>query len=173
VRGGSNLDRLVETHLPAALRFARRLTGNADAAEDLVGEALLRVAERFATFRGDADFRTWLFRILINVFRDRLRHGSPATLSIEDEQLDPIDRHARTPAEAMAVSELSDRIAAEVARLPPRQREVLVLVTFEELTVSETSTVLGVTEQNVHSTLSAARARLKERLAPYLGFVER
>jgi RNA polymerase sigma-70 factor (ECF subfamily) len=173
VRGSSKLDRLVEAHLPAALRFATRLTGDKDAAEDLVGEALVRVAVQFATFRGDAEFRTWLFRILINAFRDRLRRRSPATVSIEDEQVDPIDPNASTPAEVVALGELSDRIATEVSRLPPRQREVLVLIAFEELSASETSALLGITEQNVHSTLSAARTRLKARLAPYLGFVER
>jgi RNA polymerase sigma-70 factor (ECF subfamily) len=164
---------LVEAHLPAALRFATRLTGDTHAAEDLVGEALVRVAERFANFRGDAEFRTWLFRILINGFRDQLRRRAPATVSLTEEQAELVDPNASTPAEVAAAGELGDRIAAEVARLPPRQREVLVLIAYEGLTTVATAALLDVTEQNVHANLSAARARLKERLAPYLGFVER
>jgi RNA polymerase sigma-70 factor (ECF subfamily) len=168
----SNLDRLVLAHLPAALRFATRMTGDPDAAEDLVQQALARVAEHFGTFRGEAEFRTWFFRILINVFRDRLRRRLPAVVSLDDESLDVPDRNAPEPAETVAAAELGQLIAAEVSRLPPRQREVLVLIAFEELSTAQTATLLGITEQNVHSTLSAARARLKERLAPYLGFVE-
>ncbi|MGE0378430.1 MAG: RNA polymerase sigma factor, partial [Planctomycetaceae bacterium] len=65
-----DLDRLVREHLPAAARFATRLTGGPDLAEDLVLEALLRVARSYRTFRGESTFRTWLFQIIINVFRD-------------------------------------------------------------------------------------------------------
>jgi len=60
-----------------------------------------------------------------------------------------------------------------VSRLPPRQREVLVLIVFEKLSTSETAALVGISEQNVHATLSAARARLKQRLAPYLGYAEK
>ena len=72
------LDRLVEAHLPTTMRFAIRLTGNRHEAEDVVAEALLRVARSWDEFRGEASFRTWLFRIVINVFRDRLKAERPA-----------------------------------------------------------------------------------------------
>ncbi len=49
----------------------------------------------------------------------------------------------------------------------------MVLIAFEGLSIAETAVLLEITEQNVHATLSAARARLKSRLAPYLGFAEK
>ncbi|HEY4313751.1 MAG TPA: RNA polymerase sigma factor [Pirellulales bacterium] len=109
----------------------------------------------------------------INVFRDRLRQQSLDTASLDDTALDLPDVKTVAPPTAAAASELADHVAAEVSRLPPRQREVMVLVAFEGLSIAETARLLEITEQNVHATLFAARTRLKLRLAPYLGFAEK
>jgi RNA polymerase sigma-70 factor (ECF subfamily) len=172
VRKGASLDQLVLDHLPAALRFATRLTGDPHRAEELVQEALLRVVRRFATFRGDAAFRTWFFRIVINVFRDRLGAARADDISLDENRQDLIDPAGSGPPEAAMATELAELIAHEVSHLPPRQREVLILFTFESLSVGEVAEAVGISEANVYSTLSAARARLKTRLAPYLGSVE-
>ena len=68
----ASLQRLVDACLPQALRFALCLTGQLDAAEELVQDAMLRASHSWRSFRGDSDFRTWLFRIVINCFHDRL-----------------------------------------------------------------------------------------------------
>ena len=59
-------------------------------------------------------------------------------------------------------------MARLVSSLPPRQREVLVMVAYEQMTTADVAAALGVTEHNVRANLHAARARLRERLAPYL-----
>jgi RNA polymerase sigma-70 factor (ECF subfamily) len=165
----TTLDRLVRAHLPAALRFATRLSGDADAAEDVVQDALARVARSWGTFRGDATFRTWLFGIVVNAFRDRLdaqrRAGRLDGGAVSD---DVPDTAAVDPAAAAEAGELGRRVARLVSSLPPRQREVLVMVAYEQMTTADVAAALGVTEQNVRATLHAARARLRERLAPYL-----
>jgi RNA polymerase sigma-70 factor, ECF subfamily len=158
------LDRLVTEHLPSALRFATRLTGDVDAAEELVQEALVRVARSWKTFRREARFQTWLFRIVINVFRSRLSGERNGGLPLADEV---IDRHAGDPASGAQERELAELIAARVSALPPRQREVIVLISLEDLSVKETASVLDITEANVHATLAVARARLSKELAPY------
>jgi RNA polymerase sigma-70 factor (ECF subfamily) len=173
VRNPGSLDRLVLDHLPAALRFATRLTGDPDRAEDLVQEALLRVVRRWTTFRGEAAFRTWFFRIVINVFRDRLRASPTEGIPIDENQTDLIDRTETGPPQTAMAAELAQLIAKEVSRLPSRQREVLVLIVFEGLSAREVAVIVGISEANVHSTLSAARTRLKTRLAPYLRSVEK
>lgn len=161
---GTSFDRLVEEHLAPALRFATRLTGGVDAAEELVQEALLRAWRGRDGFRAESQFRTWLFRIVINVFRDRLagrKTAEPLPAELTDErQIDP--------AAAASDAELGRRIAELVGALPPRQREVLVLVTYEGMDAREAAAVLGVTPANVHSTLHVARERLRRQLAPYL-----
>src|SRR5262245_1391397 len=130
--------------MPAALRFAVRLTGDADAAEDLVQEALLRAVRRWSTFRGEAEFRTWLFQIIINAFRDRIR-ASHASLPATDEPIaDLADPAGVNPFEATTQIELEELIGREVSRLPPRQREVLTLIVFEGFTVQAVSGIVGI-----------------------------
>jgi RNA polymerase sigma-70 factor, ECF subfamily len=173
VPGLPSLDRLVRENLPATLRFATRLAGDIESGEELVQEALLRAVRRWGTFRGEAEFRTWLFRIVINVFRDRLRASKSALMTTDEQSVELADQPCHGPAAWAAHTELSELIAREVSRLPPRQREVLTLIVFEELSADEVSTIVGISIANVYSTLSAARARLKTRLEPYLGSVEK
>jgi RNA polymerase sigma-70 factor, ECF subfamily len=157
------LDCLVLEHLPAALRFATRLSGNPETAEDIVQDALLRVARSWQTYRGEASFRTWFLRVVVNAFRDRLsRRAVPEELS---EELP--DERATDPVIVAEDAELGSLVAAAVSTLPPKQREVLVLHTYEQLGTAEVARVLNISEQNVRAQLSYARARLKLALARY------
>jgi RNA polymerase sigma-70 factor (ECF subfamily) len=169
----SSFDRLVVEHLPAALALATRLAGEPNAAEEIVQEALVRVVRSWPAFRGEAAFRTWFFRILINVFRDRLRKQTGGELSLDESPVELAATRECEPPQAAMAAELAERVAAEVSRLPPRQREVLVLSVYEGMSTREVARVVGISEGNVHSTLSAARLRLKARLAPYLKSVEK
>jgi RNA polymerase sigma-70 factor, ECF subfamily len=162
------LDRLVSEHLPAALRFATRLTGDVDAAEDVLQEALVRVARSWKTFRREAQFQTWLFRIVINTFRNRLAAARDRPLPLPQEV---VDAHSGDPVIGAQDRELSELIAARISALPAKQREVMVLISFESFSVKETASMLDITEANVHATLGVARARLTRELAPY--FVRR
>jgi RNA polymerase sigma-70 factor (ECF subfamily) len=170
--GRDRLDRLVREHLPAALRFATRLTGCPDDAEELVQDTLVRVAKHWPSFHGGSAFRTWLFRILINVFRDGLEHSRrerdrQATAN-EGHQADPPDSREAAPDRRLLHAELERVIAGCVSSLPPRQREVLVLTVYEGLSATEAAALLQTSEQNIHATLHLARKRLREELAPYL-----
>src|SRR5262245_19105587 len=160
----STLDRLVREQLPAALRFAVRLTGDLDAAEDVVQEALLRAARSWSTFHGEAQFRTWLFRIVINAFRDRARVRDQPVALPEDVR----DDRTPDPVELVEFSELGELVASLIAQLPPRQREVFVLITYEGLEVKEVGKILGINTGNIRTNLHLARERLRKNLAPYL-----
>jgi RNA polymerase sigma-70 factor (ECF subfamily) len=159
----TDLDRLVKEHLPSALRFATRLTGGPDAAEEIVQESLVRAARSWKSFRGEAEFQTWLFRIVINVFRSRVRDARTA------ERLPPelADHRECDPATGAENLELGARIAALVSGLPPRQREVMVLSAYEGRSPKEVAALVGITEANVYTTLRVARDRLRGELAPY------
>src|SRR3954452_16496192 len=99
------VDQLVVENLPAALRFAGRLTNNPDVASEIVQEALCRVLKRWQSFRGEASFRTWLMQIVLNVDRDRRRRG---------DRFEPVpeDVAATTagPKEEAAAAELGESI---------------------------------------------------------------
>ena len=157
------MDQLVEEHLPAMLRFATRLCGDPAAAEDIVQEALVRVVRSWKLFRRESEVRTWLFRIVLNVYRSR--RGGRIASSLPPELHDP---HAADPAGAALDNELAGLIAARIAALPPRQREVIVLVACEGCTPREAAEALQITEANVYATLHVARRRLREELQPYL-----
>ena len=158
-------DRLMLEHLSAALRFAIRLLGDPHEAEDLVQDAMLRAARNWQSFRGQSTFRTWLFQILINAFRDRLR-GKRAPAEVMDD--DVADRRAIDPLIATQGAELAEIVATHISSLPPRQREVLVLLTYEQVSVSEAAKLLATSEQNVRTNLHFARERLKKDLSAYL-----
>lgn len=161
------LDRLVQMHLNDALQLAVRLSGQTDAAEEIVQEALLRVAKSWKSFRGEATFRTWLFRIVINVFHDWLKSRERlASLDSVPEQ--PTGHQADRPESALLRKEFEEYVAERVSALPTRQREVLILITYENFTAAETAQVLEISEANVYSTLHVARERLRNELAPYL-----
>ena len=158
-------DRLMLDHLAGAQRFAIRLTGDPDAAEEIVQDALVRAAGAWRTFRGESAFRTWLLQIVVNVFRDRLRaRAGPASF---DDADDHADVRAIEPAVTLQGRELAEAVAACVSSLPPRQREVLVLVAYEQLTTQQAAAVLGITDGNARTTLHLARAAMRKLLAPY------
>jgi RNA polymerase sigma-70 factor (ECF subfamily) len=160
----TTLDRLVFDHLPSALRLAVRLTGDPDEAEELVQDSLVRVTCGWSGFRGDSSFQTWLFRIVVNTFRDRLRRRPPMG-SLEN---DVDDRVTPGPAEAVFQSGRGGVVALKVSALPSRQREVLVLSVYEQLPPREVAAVVGISEANVYSTLHQARARLRKELSVYM-----
>ena len=154
--------RLVRRHLPDIARLAVRLCGDLHEAEDLVGDALLRATRHRERFRGDSSFRTWLYAILVNAFRDRLRtrerdaQASEANYDMADDRPLPVD--------AVATVEFEQRIAACVSALPPRQREALVLTLYQGLSSEEAARILETTPQNVRVLAHHARLRLREQL---------
>jgi RNA polymerase sigma-70 factor (ECF subfamily) len=160
----STFDRLVVEHLDRAQAFAIRLCGNPSDAEDIVQEALLRAHRSCKSFRGESKFRTWFFRIIVNCFRDHLAAGLRPARELRDDVQDT----RSLPTDAAQTRELGERVASEVSRLPPRQREVLVMSAYEQMSNSEIAAALGMTDQNIRTTLHLARERLRERLAKYL-----
>lgn len=150
------IDRLVVEQLPAALRLARRLTGSGDAAEDLVQEAMRRVLDRWQTYRGDASFKTWLLRIVINADRDRRRRLRPIELYADDETATPNPE----PDQQATANELANQIGAAIDSLPDRQRETALLFFDEGLTADEVARTLETTTSNVHACLYQARKKI-------------
>lgn len=160
-----SFDRLMLEHLSAAHRLAIRLSGDVDRAEELVQEAMLRASRSWSGFRGQSKFTTWLFQIVINVFRDQLRKKGAAE-AIDEEFA---DARSVEPRELASGRELGELIAQHVSSLPPRQREVMVLVIYEQMPIGQVAAMLDISEQNVRTNLHLARQVIKRRLADYLG----
>jgi RNA polymerase sigma-70 factor (ECF subfamily) len=157
-----DVDRLVVEHLPAALRLAARLSGDADAAEDAVQEALCRVLRQWRSFRGEASFKTWMLQIVVNVDRDRRRR--PAIFTPEPETTEEPMAATAPPPDLAAARELHAELRGAVDRLPPRQREVALLTWGENLSPGEVATVLGITDSSVYANLHLARKQIAQAL---------
>ena len=158
--GRSDVDRLVVEHLPAALRFALRLTGDQHIAEDVVQEALCLVLRRWRSYRGEASFGTWMLRIVVNVDRDRRRRQRD-TLSLPAGEM---ISSAAQPVEQAAANELHANVRVAIDRLPERQREVALLSLGEGLAARDVARILEITEANVHTCLHLARKRIAQAI---------
>lgn len=153
------VDRLVVEHLPAVLRFALRLTGDPQAAEEVVQETLCRVLKQWRSYRGDAAFKTWMFQIVVNVDRDRRRRRPFELLPV-----DAVAEDSEEPAGQAAVAETKSAIRAAIDRLPKRQREVALLSFGEGMAAHEIAQLLEISDANVHSCLHLARKRIAQAI---------
>ena len=145
--------------IPSLRRYARGLVSDRDRADDLVQDTLERAWSRFAMWHKRGEVRAWMFGILHNHFIDRLRaQRSRPEDSAGDDLPDVSQRPLQT--DALELRDL-DRL---LQRLPPEQREVLLLVGVEELSYQEVASVLGLPIGTVMSRLSRARARLREEM---------
>jgi RNA polymerase sigma-70 factor, ECF subfamily len=153
--------RLSRRHLPRALGLARRITGNAADAEEVLQEALLRVWTHAPRWRPTAAFRTWLYRVVVNLCLDRRRRPAFAALEEAGDPADP----APDAAAALGRDETARAVAAALAGLPERQRAVLALTYYEGLGNIEAAAVLETSVSAVESLLIRAKRALREQLA--------
>jgi len=145
----------LEALIPALRRFARALTREKEAADDLVQDTLVRALRAEHLFHG-GDLRGWMFTILLNLDRNRRRGLARRPHMAVIEDVDP----AGEPG-----GDGSGRdIDRGLAMLPSEQREVLLLVTLEGMSYREAAEAQGVPVGTVMSRLSRARATLRSHL---------
>ncbi|MFZ5833689.1 MAG: RNA polymerase sigma factor [Planctomycetota bacterium] len=157
------LDAQLRAHLPSLRRLATRLTGSLEASEEVMQESLLRMVRGWDGFRRQSAFKTWAIQIVLNVFRDWLAKRRDV-FPLEDVS----DLRQADPLSCAMAEELRRFIAQRVSALPPRQREVLILLTYEGYSAEEVGRLLDMQLANVYATLYQARQRLRVELAPYL-----
>jgi RNA polymerase sigma factor (sigma-70 family) len=152
-------DELIRRWHEPLWKYARRLTGDDDAAAETVQEAWLRVLRGIARLRDPARLRAWLFGIARRVVMDRLRerYSEPAMVAIDDVDVAGAED---APDPAVDVETLHE----ELNQLPLLEREVLVLFYLRELTLAELAEVLGVPVGTIKSRLFRARHSLRRQL---------
>ena len=148
--------------IPRLRRYARVLTGDAARADDLVQETLARGWEKRRLWAAGTDLRAWLFTIMHNIFVNQramnVREAQNVSLDAEGEsgaawQL-PVQASQQAHVELIEVMR-------ELGRLPPEQREVLVLAAVEEMRYEEIAALLAIPVGTVMSRLSRAREKLR------------
>ena len=143
-------------------RFGYRLTGSIEVSEDLVHDCFVGL------FRGHFDERrasikTYLYAAMRNLCRKYHRDFGNEDLGDEVSQSAPTG-----PLDGMITLEIAEQVQSAVTMLPPRQREVLILFEYEELSLEEISEIVGVDVGAVKSRLFRARTRLRNSLAAFV-----
>jgi RNA polymerase sigma-70 factor, ECF subfamily len=174
-------EELVVRYQARVFRLARRLTGNDGDGQDALQETFLQVYRNLASFRGDARFSTWLYRIATNaaLMLRRGRDRRPAeSLEAYLPRFDADGAHAATPAELQAPGHaddlidrqlLAEKVRAGIERLPDLYREAFVLRDLEELPTSEVAEVLGLEPAAVRQRVHRARLMLRGYLGALTG----
>jgi RNA polymerase sigma-70 factor (ECF subfamily) len=166
------LDVLVERHAPKVNRLAAQLMGDLEDARDAAQESLLKLCTRLRQFRGEAQFGTWLHRLVVNTCfdlqeRKRVRFTEP--LALDDEPAgDDSD-----PARATMLRDLRGELAAGLSRLSPDQRFVVVLrdafgFSYEDI-ARTASMPVGTAKCYVHRGRARLRAGLEAASASTAG----
>ncbi len=151
---------LVRRHAVPLGRFLVSRGAIADC-DDLIQETFFRAFRGLEGWRGDAPFRGWLFRIAMNLVRDRFRHGG-GRVFVELGEGDRVD-HADPAAEVVA-DETASRIREGLAALSPMQRGVFLLRVEQGLDYREVAAALETTEGAARVHYHHAVRRLRERL---------
>jgi RNA polymerase sigma-70 factor (ECF subfamily) len=145
-------------HIPRLRRYARALARDIGRADDLVQDTLERALAKLDLWHPGSDLRAWLFTLMHNLFMNQLRASGNQTLCELDEASDIAVSGGQI--EALAVRD----IHAALARLPPEQREVMLLVGLEQFAYADAARIIGIPLGTVMSRLSRARERMRQLL---------
>ena len=151
------LANLVQEHAALLYRVAFRLTGSAAEAEDLVQQTFLIAHKHISSLRQDSSAKSWLCKILRNLFLKSLRHPAPLLIG------DVPDNSSEWPAENPIDSE---QLQLALMELPEEYRLPLVMFYFQDNSYQEIAEQLKVPLGTVMSRLSRAKAQLRKRLTP-------
>jgi len=158
--------RLVEKYRKAVYAVAYRFAGNHEEADDIAQETMIKAYENLHRFRGEASFKTWLLRIAANLSINLVKSGRIA----KDSGAAPDDAwrggEASPPLEGMMATERRQALRAAIARLPPKQRQTLLLKTFQNMTCEEVAAVMKCSPGTVKANVFNAVKRLKSLLNP-------
>ena len=151
-------------------RIARAIVGQDAEAEDVVQEAWVRALEGLDAFRGDAEFSTWLTRILINEAYGRLRRRKPnvdftpqAEPGLRAHILKfPAASSRPDPETTLATREMRALLERSIDALPEPFRVIFVARVIEEMSVDETAELFGLKPETVKTRLHRGRAKLRE-----------
>jgi RNA polymerase sigma-70 factor (ECF subfamily) len=160
-------DLLVLRHQRGVYHLCRRYADGHEDAADLTQEVFVRAYRGLKRFKGEAAFRTWLYRIAVNVCLNRVAATARVANRVEPlDTLDPPDLMGERPDEPLLREERGRRIRSAIAQLPPKQRSTLILRVYEELSHEEVARVLGSSVGACKANLFHAIRKLRKLLQP-------
>jgi RNA polymerase sigma-70 factor (ECF subfamily) len=160
---GRALDALVERYAPRVQRIASQLMGDFEEARDAAQESLVKLCTRLRQFRGEAQFSTWLHRLVVNTCRDRIarqRVRQTEPLGLEDE----LAGDESDPSRVAALTDMRREVAEALSRLSANQRAAVVLRDAFGFTYEEISRIARIPVGTAKCYVHRARARLRVAL---------
>jgi RNA polymerase sigma-70 factor (ECF subfamily) len=157
----SAFDDLVRRHEVGILRLVRRYVSAPEDAKDVVQRTFVRAFERLEGFRGESKFRTWLYRLAVNLSLDHAR-GTRNERSVPIE--DDIAFTSSLGTEKLVAKDLWKKISERLAELPPRQRLVVELRVFHDLSFEEIAAIVDSSEDAAKVNYHHAVKRLRSLL---------
>jgi RNA polymerase sigma-70 factor (ECF subfamily) len=158
-------DRLVERYRRPVYQLCYRYVSNHEEASDLAQDVFLRAYGGLAGFKGRSAFRTWLYRIAVNVSLNRVSATAPRLdRMVSLDLVEPPDTSLENPGDALLREERAARVRRAIAQLPPKQRATVILRVYHELSHEEIAQVLGTTVGACKANLFHALAKLREGL---------
>ncbi|WP_413867448.1 RNA polymerase sigma factor [Albidovulum sp.] len=148
---------LLGRHYDRIFALAFRLTGSRAEAEDLTQDICLALPAKLGSWRGEARFTTWLYRVTVNAAHDRRRRAATRSRAADGWGDWEVNRRAGIAEEAAA----QDWLVATMARLSPELRDTVALTLGEELSQREAAEVLGISEGTVAWRMSEVKKRLR------------
>ncbi|NPA90742.1 MAG: RNA polymerase sigma factor [Chloroflexi bacterium] len=170
----SAYEELIENYADMVYRVTYRILQDPQDAEDAMQETFLTVYRRIPTFRGDAKFSTWLYRIATNTALDLIRtrqrkQGQDIVWDESEEEGVPLpDEITPLPEELLLRQEVMELIEEGIAALSPKLRTAFVLYELEGLPMKEIASILGISENATKVRVHRARAQLQKFLAERL-----
>lgn len=167
MRGESvDIEKLVAEHHQAVYRYAYRLCGSVDEAEDLAQQVFLIAQQKLGQLRDPACALAWLFAILRRVFQDGRGRRRPITLGDQELDVESI------PAEPVAAEDIDrHQLQRALDALPEHHRLVLAMFYYEDLSYRQIAERLAIPVGTVMSRLARAKAQLRRSL--FASLVER
>lgn len=156
--------------------FILQMVQDKDDTAELTQDTFIRAYYSLRSLKSDEAFSSWLYRIAVNLVRDKMRKFSPDMESIDEPYTDQEGAEFKTeiadwsanPRETTLQSELQNKIQTAVSSLPKLQREAIILYHIEEMDIEQISKILGVPTGTVKSRLARARDILRIKLNPYV-----
>ncbi|MER8155875.1 sigma-70 family RNA polymerase sigma factor [Streptomyces sp. NPDC094472] len=157
---------LVQRHSGPLLALAYHMLGNLSDAEEAVQDALISAWRRLPEFRGDASFRTWMYRIVTNRCLN-VRRGQARSVSLDAVSEPAAHDAGGEPARAAESAAAAAALAQALRDLRPAQRACWILRELHGLSYEEIAQVVGESEQTVRGRLFRARRTLMKEMASW------
>lgn len=165
-------DQLVRRYEKRVFNCALRISGNYNDASDVAQEAFIRAFSSIQTFRGDAKFATWIYRIVTNVYLDERKKSKAHRQTSLDDYIEleensvsrQIEDDSPTPDEVVENKERARALQNAINSLPDYQRVIVTLYHMQHRSYEEIAEILNLPIGTVKSRLNRARIALGEKL---------